>query len=78
MATIYLKSLLVGVLCAVAAIVCYVVGGTVGFLLLTARTTGSGGIGAVSTGLGGEVFLLALIAFAAGSYWEFRRASRVR
>jgi hypothetical protein len=74
---IYLKSFLVGLLSALAAVVCYVLGGEVVFLLLMARSTGSGGIGAVSTDLG-PAFLFALIAFAAGSYWEFRRASRVR
>jgi hypothetical protein len=76
---IWIRSLLAGVAAALVALVIFV---AVSFLplagvVLMSRTTGSGGIGAVSVG-SGPALLVALLAFAGGFYWQFRRASRPR
>jgi hypothetical protein len=79
---IYLKSLLVGIIAAMAASVIYIL---VVFVLpilipfLLSRATGE--VGAVAVGASfsdGPVFGIALLAFAAGFYWEFRRVSQTR
>lgn len=77
---IYVKGILVGILAALAASVLYILAVFVLPLLLPfllSRITGnSGGAGAsFSTG---PVLGIALVAFAAGFYWEFRRVSRTR
>jgi hypothetical protein len=78
---IYLKSILAGIAAALLVIVLFVVAVFVIPLLLQFRT-GSGGIGAVSTGLSDPVVLafamLLVLAFVGGFYWEFRRASRAK
>lgn len=81
-AMIYLKSALVGIVAAITVTVAYPV-----FMLalLTVRTAisflgtgGGGGGGAVSVGVGWPNLGLALVVFAGGFYWEFRRASKRR
>jgi hypothetical protein len=77
---IYLKSILVGISVAVAASVLYVLAVFVLPLLLPfllSRVTGTGGMAAASLS-SGPVLVIALVAFAAGFYWQFRRASRTR
>ena len=74
---IYLKSFLAGIAAALLVIVVGVVAVFAIPLLLQSRSTGSGGIGAVSYGFSAPAFaLLVTLAFAGGFYWEFRRASR--
>jgi hypothetical protein len=74
---IYLKSILAGIAAVLLALILLVLA-IVAFVLVTQLGTGSGGIGAVSAGLPPLIVLtlLVLLAFAAGFYWEFRRASR--
>jgi hypothetical protein len=80
---IYLKSVLAGIL-AVLVLCVIVVAGlflTVWFIpsIFMSASTGSGGIGAVSSGLPELVLLLVLaLAFAGAFYWQFRRGSRPR
>ena len=77
---IYLKGILVGILVAVAASVLYVVGVFVLPLLLPfllSRITGTAGAAGASFSTG-PVLGIALVGFAGGFYWEFRRASRTR
>ena len=77
---IYLKGILVGILVAVAASVLYVLAVFVLPLLLPfllSRITGTGGVAGASFS-SGPVLGIALVGFAAGFYWEFRRASRTR
>ena len=75
---IYLKSFLAGMLAAVVASVLYIL---VVFVLpialpfLLSRVTGSGGV-AAATFSTGPLLLIAILAFAFGSYWQFRRSSR--
>lgn len=74
---IYLKSFLAGIAAALLVIVLFVVAVLVIPLLLQFATTGSGGIGAVSSGFSElALALIVTLAFAGGFYWEFRRASR--
>jgi hypothetical protein len=74
---IYFKSFLAGIAAALLVIVLFVVAVLVIPLLLQFSTTGSGAIGAVSDGFSElALVLLVTLAFAAGFYWEFRRASR--
>jgi hypothetical protein len=78
---IVLKSLIAGVVAAVAAAVLYVAG-SVAWLIaqgLWRSRAGSGGIGAVSVGFADvPVLAIVLAGFAAGFIWQFRRASRAR
>jgi type II secretory pathway component PulF len=79
----YLKSTLVGIVAAVAASVLWIL---LVFVLpilipfLMSRNTGSGGIGAVSVGVldSGLVLAAALVGFAIGFFWEYRRLSKSR
>jgi hypothetical protein len=80
LAMIYLKGILVGISVAVAASVLFVVAVFVLPLLLPfllSRVTGNGGMAAASFS-SGPILGIALVAFAAGFYWEFRRASTTR
>ncbi len=77
---IYVKGILVGILAALAASVLYITAVFVLPLLLPfllSRITGNGG-GAGASFSTGPVLGIALVAFAAGFYWEFRRVSRTR
>jgi hypothetical protein len=74
---IYIKSILAGIAAVLAVLVIFVLVTFVVPLILMPRT-GSGGIGAVSSGMPGFAALIIPLAFAGGFYWEFRRASRRR
>ena len=74
---LYLKCVLAGIAAALAVFVLMVVALVVVPLLLAMSGTGSGGIGAVSAGLFGPT-VLALVSFAGGFYWEYRRLTRAR
>jgi hypothetical protein len=74
---IYIKSILAGIAAVLAVLVIIVLVTFVFPLMLIART-GSGGIGAVSSGIPVFALLFIPLAFAGGFYWEFRRASRRR
>ena len=76
---IYLKSLRAGIVGAMLGIVVSVLIalGPLVVNLRQPRGAGSGGIGAVSSGIG-YVLLPVLIGFAVGSAWQFRRTSRRR
>ena len=83
---IYLESIVAGIAAAIAAVVLSVILVVIGvfawvqFEMWRQRAEGSGGIGAVSAGIGESIVLLGLIlgvlGFVAGFRWEFRRASR--
>ena len=79
---IYLKSVLVGIAAAMTASVIYIVAMFVIPLLLPfllARMTGSVGGGAAGAVVSeGPLVGIALAAFAAGFYWQLRRASKTR
>jgi hypothetical protein len=79
---IYLKSLLVGSIAAMAASVIYILAVFVLPILipfLLSRVTGNVGAGAAGASFSsGPVLGIALVAFAAGFYWEFRRVSQTR
>jgi hypothetical protein len=76
---VYLKSVLAG-LAALAVSAILVVGVLALALFAVSRRSGSVGIGAVSVGISdGLLWLFGLggvLIFAAGFWWEFRRASR--
>jgi type II secretory pathway component PulF len=79
----YLKSILVGIVGAVAASMLWILTVFVVPLLIQfsmSRDTGSGGIGAVSVGVldSGLVLAAALVGFAIGFFWEHRRLSKSR
>ena len=79
----YLKSILVGIVGAVAASMLWILTVFVIpllILLFMSRDTGSGGIGAVSVGVpdSGLVLAPALVGFAIGFFWEYRRLSKSR
>ena len=82
---IYLKSILVGFAAMLIAFV-LLVGIALVVTLVRLRwsiaDSGSGGIGAVSVGVNpfvlAGVVLMAMLAFAAGFWWEFRRSSRLQ
>ena len=77
---IYLKSVLVGMVAALVASVIYILAVFVFPLLLPfllSRISGTGGTAAASFS-SGPVLGIAVVAFAAGFYWQFRRASQTR
>jgi hypothetical protein len=77
---IYLKSVLVGIVAALVASVLYILAAFVLPLLLPfllSRIAGTGGT-AAATVSEGPVLGIALMAFVVGSYWEFRRVSKIR
>ena len=77
---IYIKSILVGIVAAVAVAVLWVLTifvGPVVIPFLISRITNSGGIGAASIG-SGSILAAGLIGFVIGFYWQFRRLSRRR
>lgn len=76
----YLKSLLVGIVAALVASVLYVMAVFVLPILvpfLLSKITGTGGAAGASLS-DGPVLIIAVIAFAAGFYWQLRRGSAVR
>jgi hypothetical protein len=77
---IYVRSVLAGIVAVLA--VCVIRVGFVvlplAFMMMRSAATGSGGIGAVSTGVVEPLILLVPLAFAGGFYWDFRRASKRR
>ena len=79
---IYLRSVLAGIVAVLAVCLVIVVLFVVlplALMVMRSASTGSGGIGAVSTGLvDTPILLLVPLAFAGGFYWEFRRASKRR
>jgi hypothetical protein len=75
---IYLKAALVGLAAAVTAVMLSALAiGFVfaGIVFMQRQTTGSGGIGAVSSGIG-PILAIGLVAFVAGFYWQLRRGPR--
>ena len=77
---IYLKSVLVGMVAALVASVIYILAVLVLPLLLPfllSRIAGTGGA-ATAYFSEGSVLGIAIIAYAAGFYWTFRRASEAR
>jgi hypothetical protein len=79
---IYLRSLLVGIMAAMVASVIYILAVFVLPVLmpfLLSRVTGDVGAGATGASFSsGPVLGIALVAFAAGFYWKFRRVSQTR
>ena len=76
----YLKSVLVGIIAAAAASVLWILAVFViplVMVLFMSRDTGSGGIGAVSVD-SVSVLAAALVGFAIGFFWEYRRLSKSR
>ena len=74
---IYLKSILAGIAAVIVSVILCVAGFALMMFALS-RRSGSGGIGAVSVSIGPIVLMLAILAiliFAAGFWWEFRRLS---
>ncbi len=80
---IYIKSVVAGLVSALAVVVRFMLlvlistDAWLRFQVWRQQRQGSGGLGAVSVGVSETVvILLALVGFAAGFWWEFRRASR--
>ena len=74
---IYLKSILVGFVTALAASVIWILAVFVlpiWLPFLLSRITGDGGVGAASIG-SGLILGVALVGFAFGFFWKFRRLS---
>lgn len=77
----YLKSILVGIVAAIAASVLWILTVFVMPILLPflmSRVTGSGSAGAGASVGSGSVLVAALVGFGAGFYWHLRRFSRSR
>jgi hypothetical protein len=77
---IYFKSILVGIVAAVAAAVLWILAVfvmPVFMPFLISRITNSGGVGAASVG-SGSILGAALVGFLIGCYWQFRRLSKRR
>jgi hypothetical protein len=78
----YLKGVLVGMVAALIASVLYIVAVFVLPILvpfLLSRMAGTGGAGGAGASISeGAVLGIAVIAFAAGFYWQLRRGSTVR
>ena len=72
--TIFIKSILAGVAALVVSSILLVAISTLMFFVQV-RRAGSGGIGATSVAIGPTFWILAVLIFAAGFWWEFRRAS---
>ena len=80
---IYLKSVAAGLAGALGAVVLSLLliwistDAWLRFQMWRQQRQGSGGLGAVSVGVSDAVvILIALVGFAAGFWWEYRRASR--
>jgi hypothetical protein len=76
---IYIRSLTVGVVAAAFAAILWVAAAFVVPILvpmLISRVTGSGAGGAGASVDSGSILLAALVGFAAGCWWQFRRDSR--
>ena len=75
---IYVKSILVGIAALMVSSILFVIVLAV-ILFAPWRRPESGGIGAVSIGIGPvswiALWIVAVLIFAAGFWWEFRRAS---
>jgi predicted Na+-dependent transporter len=75
----YLKSILIGIVAAVAASVLWILTVFVIPILIPffmSRNTGSGGIGATVDSV--SILAAALVGFAIGFFWELRRLSKSR
>jgi hypothetical protein len=72
---IWLKSIFAGVAAALLTLVAIVIATTT-WVVSISRGAGSGGIGAVSTGVIELVVLPVVLAFAVGFLWMFRRQRR--
>jgi hypothetical protein len=78
---IYIKSVVVGVVTAIAAVLLYALALFAYFVLLPivaewSTATGSGGIGIVVSS--GPVLGVALVGFVVGFYWKLRSAMRAK
>ena len=76
----YLKGVVVGMIAALAASVIYILIALVFPLVipfLLSRITGSGGMAAASIS-SGPILAIAGVAFVAGFFWQFRRATEHR
>ena len=76
----YFKSILVGLIAALAAAVLWVLTILVAEIavpFLISRITNSGGVGAAEVG-SGSILTAALVGFVIGFYWQFRRLSKRR
>src|SRR4029453_9954554 len=72
---IFIKSILAGIAALLISSILFVAIAVLMFLAQT-RHAGTAGIGAISVGIGeGTLWILSLLIFAAGFWWEFRRAS---
>ena len=69
---IYLKSVLAGLAALALFVVVLLLGFRIALSLMARTSVGSGGIGGSVSGL--TILVVALLIFAAGFYWEFRRA----
>jgi hypothetical protein len=77
---IYFKSIVAGIVAAVAVAVLWILAVFVFPILIPlimSRVSGSGGIGIVSIG-SGSILIAALGGFVSGFYWQFRRLSKRR
>ncbi len=77
----YLKGVLVGMIAALLASVLYILAVFVLPIVLSvllSRIDGTGSGAAAASFSEGPVLLIAVIAFAAGFYWQLRRGSTVR
>jgi hypothetical protein len=77
---IYLKSIVAGIVAAVAVAVLWILAVFVFPILIPlimSRVSGSGGIGIVSIG-SDSILIAALVGFVSGFYWQFRRLSTRR
>jgi hypothetical protein len=69
---IYVKSILAGLAALVVSVILCVAVFALS-VYASSRGAGSGGIGAVTFTIGPIVFILAVLIFAAGFWWEFHR-----
>jgi hypothetical protein len=72
---VYLKSIAAGLAASVAVLIGAVLFEVIRTVLIITwlRRSGSGGIGAVSSGLGPGLFPAVATAFVVGFWWQFRR-----
>ena len=75
---VYLKSIAVGLAAAVLAVAAWILGqvAVVVAMIASQFSAGSGGVGAVSMGLGPWPLVFAAVAFALGFRWQWRRGWR--